>query len=267
MAGYNKEEVRKLAEYIRKQQAAGYSITTLRNYLISGGYDPKLVNAAIDYSYKPSRAPKKIPFKLLIIGATVVAVAIILGLVITKCVLVEEEPEAQVPGPITLPEIEAPEAEEARTEKPVPAVPEKEAEEREKAVPEAPEELEPEIELREEEAEQEREEPSILDIENRIPELSEGEGKKLCDSLTERKANACYKKLAITHNESEYCEEITSTGLRDNCYIVFAFAGDFTICDKIVNKYHQLNCRSLGRARTYQSEELLAKMVQNATVS
>ncbi|MCK4669893.1 MAG: hypothetical protein KAT43_01725 [Nanoarchaeota archaeon] len=265
MGDGNNEKVKKLASYIRKQRKAGYSITTLRNYLISNGYDPRLVNAAIDYSYKEA-APKKIPLKLIVIILVCIVVVGGLGLTISKLVSKEKAPEIQMPKTVKLPDIKFPEVK--KEEKPV----EKKdvffgEEEKEVKKPKPVTKLETGVKLTKDEIVKEKQEPSILGIERQVADISESAGVDLCKSLTERKANACYKKLAITHNESKYCEKVTSSGLRDNCYIVFAFAGDFTICDKIVNKYHQLNCRSLGRARTYQSEELLAQMVANATSS
>ncbi|MBW3011133.1 hypothetical protein KY335_01255 [Candidatus Woesearchaeota archaeon] len=258
--GYN-QDVKRLADYIRKQRDAGYSITTLRNYLISSGYDPRLVNAAIDSAYKPIAQKRKISLKTIIIILAAIVIVVGLVLVIMSIAGKEKAPQVQEPKQITFPEIERPPE---KIEEPKPSVPTTSKKEQ-KVEPET--KIEPEVELTQKEMEIEKTEPSILDIESQIAEISEEAGNNLCKSLTERKANSCYKKLAVVHNESKYCEVITSSGLRDNCYIVFAFAGDFTICDKIVNKYQQLNCRSLGRARTYQSEELLAQMIANATSS
>jgi len=266
MSDGNNEKVKKLANYIRKQKKAGYSITTLRNYLISNGYDPRLVNAAIDYSYKETTPKKKIPMKLIVIILICIVVIGGLGLTISKLGSKEKAPEIQMPKTVKLPDIKFPDV--RKEEKPV----EKkdvffgEGEKKvEKPKPEPVTKLETGVELSKTEIVKEKQEPSILEIERQVADISEVDGEDLCKSLTERKANACYKKMAITHNESQYCDKVTSSGLRDNCYIVFAFAGDFTICDQIVNKYHQLNCRSLGRARAYQSEELLAQMVADAT--
>ncbi len=47
----NSEDIQRVLSYIRTERAAGYDIATLRNYLLSNGYAPELVDAAIDELY------------------------------------------------------------------------------------------------------------------------------------------------------------------------------------------------------------------------
>jgi len=47
----NKSYAEKLAKYIRDQQNKGYSLVSIRNFLLSRGYDKEQVNAAVDLLY------------------------------------------------------------------------------------------------------------------------------------------------------------------------------------------------------------------------
>jgi hypothetical protein len=255
---YNQRQVEQLAAYLKRQKEAGYSITTLRNYLISKGYDAQLVNAAVDLMYKPEKKrllpSVHIPGRFLIYLLFIVLV--IGGVAIGLIYFIEgEAPEAEVriPTPVGE-EVTGPVIEEVPVPEPTPKPEPAPIEE-----PEPVEEVEPEEEiivrpLIEEGAP----DPSAFEIETLIKKSSENKGLDYCTSVAESKQNTCFKHLALEHNKSKYCGQIDDSSFRDSCYIMFAFAGDFTVCDKIENKYRQLSCRSLGRTRQYNTEELLA---------
>ncbi|MBW3012689.1 hypothetical protein KY325_01325 [Candidatus Woesearchaeota archaeon] len=258
---YTSEQAEQLANYLKRQTEAGYSITTLRNFLLGRGYDAQLIDAAIDQMYKPAKKPfipisvhmpKKFVFFLLIIIVVIGGAGFSLYFFIGG----EETAgpaEIRIPAPVgreveqpTIPDVVVPET--APT--PSPAIKE---EEEITPITEIPTPtVKPLID-------EEAPDPNSIEIENEIKKLSENSGLDYCKSLADRRRNTCYKYLALEHNETQYCGYIDESSLRDNCYIVFAFSGDFAVCDKIENKYHQLSCRSLGRARKYSTEELLAK--------
>jgi len=264
---YNQRQVEQLASYLKKQKEAGYSITTLRNYLISKGYDAQLVNSAVDLLYKPAK--KKILPSIHISGRFLVYLLIIvvvigavgLGLVFF---IGGEEPEAEIriPAPVGE-EVTGPVIEEVPSPEPSPEpAPVEEEEEPEPVV--VPEEPEEEIIIRPL-VEEGAPEPSAFEIETVLEKSSESKGLDYCTSIAQEKQNICFKHLALKNNKSKYCAQIDESSYRDSCYIMFAFSGDFTVCDKIENKYRQLSCRSLGRTRQYNTEELLAVAKQSVT--
>ena len=59
--------------------------------------------------------------------------------------------------------------------------------------------------------------------------------------------DTCYKEFATTKRESEVCSEITKDSKRDQCYMDFATKEDYTVCDKLVNKYLKQSCDSLKK--------------------
>ncbi len=249
---YNQKQVEQLAAYLKRQKEAGYSVTTIRNYLISKGYDAQLVNAAVDLMYKPEKKKRlpsvHIPGRFLIYLLIIVLVigAVGIGLVYF---IEGEAPEAdiRIPAPVGE-EVSGPMIEDIPVPKPMPA-----------KEPEPVEEVEPEEDIIVRPlVEEGAPDPSAFEIETMIKKSSENKGLDYCTSVAESKQNTCFKHLALEHNKTKYCGQIDASSFRDSCYIMFAFSGDFTICDKIENKYRQLSCRSLGRTRQYNTEELLA---------
>ncbi|MBD3259974.1 hypothetical protein GF371_05100 [Candidatus Woesearchaeota archaeon] len=268
---YTQEQAQQLANYLKRQKEAGYSITTLRNYLVSKGYDAQLVDSAIDLMYKPAK--KTIPFRFQLprkfLLFLVIIIVIIGGAGFSLYFLLggeeaAEEPEVRLPAPVGR-EVEEPAMPE------IPQVPEKKApapvEEEPEPMPEPVPEPTPEPEPTVRPLIEEGPDPNAIEIEDNLKKMSESKGFDYCKSLVETKRNTCFKYLALEQNKTEYCGYIDESNLRDNCYILFAFSGDFTVCDKIENKYQQLSCRSLGRARKYSTEELLAKAKQAVVTS
>ena len=48
-------------------------------------------------------------------------------------------------------------------------------------------------------------------------------------------------------NDSSYCADIISESKKDNCYVNFALDGDYSVCDKISNKYMKESCIALSQ--------------------
>ena len=59
--------------------------------------------------------------------------------------------------------------------------------------------------------------------------------------------DTCYKDVATTNRNNEVCAKIVKDSKRDQCYMDFATKGDYTICDKLVNKYLKQSCESLEK--------------------
>ncbi len=59
--------------------------------------------------------------------------------------------------------------------------------------------------------------------------------------------DSCYKEYATTKRDSDTCSRIVKDSKRDQCYMDFANKGDYTICDKLVNKYLKQGCDSLKK--------------------
>ena len=59
--------------------------------------------------------------------------------------------------------------------------------------------------------------------------------------------DSCYKEFATTNKNSDICAKIIKDSKRDQCYMDFATKGDYTICDKLINKYLKQSCESLKK--------------------
>jgi hypothetical protein len=67
-----------------------------------------------------------------------------------------------------------------------------------------------------------------------------------CKSLPEfSQRDSCFFIVANTAKQSSFCTPIFSELKRDNCYSDFALNGDFTVCDKMTNKYMKESCQDL----------------------
>lgn len=70
-----------------------------------------------------------------------------------------------------------------------------------------------------------------------------------CNGLAkEYHRDSCFNTVAEESQTSSFCENIASDTTRDNCYTNFALTGDYTVCEKLVNKYLKASCISLSEA-------------------
>ena len=71
---------------------------------------------------------------------------------------------------------------------------------------------------------------------------------EVCVSIgDESYKDTCYKDLATTNRNNAICDKIVKDSKRDQCYMDFATKGDYTVCDKLVNKYLKQSCESLEK--------------------
>ena len=67
-----------------------------------------------------------------------------------------------------------------------------------------------------------------------------------CQLITEEKiSDRCQKMIAEITNNSNICTSISHESRRDNCYMSFVKMGDYSLCDKFVNKYYKESCEAL----------------------
>lgn len=70
-----------------------------------------------------------------------------------------------------------------------------------------------------------------------------------CNGLSkEYHRDSCFNAAAEETKDSTMCERINSGTTRDNCYTNFALEGDYTVCEKLENKYLKASCESLKEA-------------------
>ena len=55
----------------------------------------------------------------------------------------------------------------------------------------------------------------------------------------------CYMEIAKQAAQSGICSDISKESKRDQCYMDFAIKGDYSVCEKLVNKYLRQSCDSL----------------------
>jgi len=67
-----------------------------------------------------------------------------------------------------------------------------------------------------------------------------------CQLITEEKiSDRCQKMIAEITNNSNICTSISHESRRDNCYMSFVKIGDYSLCNKFVNKYYKESCEAL----------------------
>ena len=59
--------------------------------------------------------------------------------------------------------------------------------------------------------------------------------------------DSCYREIASETKNSDICADITKESKRDQCYMDFVTDGDYTVCDKLINKYLKQSCESLKK--------------------
>ncbi len=68
-----------------------------------------------------------------------------------------------------------------------------------------------------------------------------------CNLITDQKIiDRCYTKIAEVQNNSRICVSVSTESRRDNCYMAFVQNGDYSVCDKLVNKYYKESCEALN---------------------
>jgi hypothetical protein len=78
----------------------------------------------------------------------------------------------------------------------------------------------------------------------------------LCTGLViPEAADPCFAAIANESKKSALCGSIQDSRARDNCLMEFAFANDYTVCDKLSNRYLLTSCQSLARFSTIQQEQ------------
>lgn len=76
----------------------------------------------------------------------------------------------------------------------------------------------------------------------------------LCNSLVlPEDSDQCFGKIANISQRSALCTNIQDMRKEDNCYMEFAFAGDYSVCPLISNKFFLTSCYSLSRLQASQA--------------
>ena len=264
----------RLVSYVEKQLKAGYDANTIRDYLIRNGYDRREVEEAIDYIYRKPK--KKIPIKLI--------AGILIGIiVISSILLLMTREEGEIPE-IEVPEVIEEEIVEEVVEEVIEEVIEEEVLEcpstcgdfdvctEDVCGPETNYEC-VHFPIRPccgneicESRESYRncpsdcvedvvflpppKEPTISDVINKAKELAESNPSQAASYCSEQdKENyrdSCYGAVSKVSEDSVYCDLIISKIKKDSCYTTAALNGDYTVCDKIADKYLKLACNNLA---------------------
>ncbi len=255
---YSEEDIRKVVQYLNQQTAAGYDLETLKNFLITQGYDKNLISASSDramltapkHTKLPNIDPKIIKFGLVAICGIIVIIAIFFF-----ASKLGSNPESNENAPAntvkerTLAGVEL----DAPKKTIIKNTPKETGNNDADRISQEEPDTSAALDNSQEEFRQDEEGPNIMQIQSAIEQYDEQRGIELCRSLNnDQKINSCYKTMAVKYNKKEYCRELKSSSTRDSCLIVFAFSGDLTVCEQIENPYHLLTCRSLGRQVSYE---------------
>jgi hypothetical protein len=77
----------------------------------------------------------------------------------------------------------------------------------------------------------------------------------LCTSLVLAKdTDQCFFAIANASKKSSLCANIQSLNTRDDCYIDFVFAGDYSVCEQLNNRFYLTTCLSFKSNAIAQQE-------------
>jgi hypothetical protein len=217
---------KELVNYIKKEVAAGYDISYLRDYLIKQGYSAKDVDQAIDSLSGKSKA-LKMPSNVMIISIVAVVILVIGIFAIVRLMQ---------PGPAD--EVTLPTVSQERTTMTIPGT------ETEPGIttPVLQEQEEPEVEVR-----YRGTDVTAGQVLDRIPYISESEAVNLCKRLFGKDKDSCFMRIALEKGNSENCASIINIRKKDDCYMSFAYLNDFSVCVEIQDVYLKQSCRELGK--------------------
>jgi hypothetical protein len=89
---------------------------------------------------------------------------------------------------------------------------------------------------------------------------------RICDrSQSQDQKDICYSTVAEASSNSSYCDIITKTTYRDNCYLSFIMTGDTKVCDKIIDNSTKLYCnqiRIVEQMNYYYQQNNTAKILE-----
>ena len=88
-----------------------------------------------------------------------------------------------------------------------------------------------------------------LDNAKKMAESDPDGAASYCGSQEDEKyKDSCYTVVSEASKSSKYCDTIISNTKRDSCYTTAALIGDYSVCEKITNKYLKQSCQSLAEA-------------------
>jgi len=234
-----------LINYIKKELAAGYPISQLRDYLLSQGYSQRQVDEAIDSLYeKPKPQKLKLPeMKLLpVIALFVVLVLFIAGFFILKSFLAQGPETISLPGSNVSQVVIGGENETTPTEtKPITET--------------KPPARTTQTTTTSTQVTQTQTGITLAVALERIDSMSLPDSKTLCNQFSTAEKDRCLRKVALSHDDSSSCEGVKDVKIRDDCYFNFAYLEEFSVCEKIEDVYLQQSCRDLGKVQTYTFPE------------
>lgn len=78
----------------------------------------------------------------------------------------------------------------------------------------------------------------------------------LCNSLIEDSpVDECISSISQKADNSVLCSSMRSVDRKDACFMSFALGGDFSVCDKIADRYMSNSCNYLESAKSVQQQK------------
>jgi len=85
-----------------------------------------------------------------------------------------------------------------------------------------------------------------------LAQTNPAQASAVCNSIGLRDvADECFSEVATITKNKQLCESIVDSSIRDGCYITFAYENDFTVCEKIENRYTKNSCNTLKNMYKY----------------
>jgi len=96
---------------------------------------------------------------------------------------------------------------------------------------------------------------TVVETAKSVVKRDVGQAVLLCNSLIEDEAvDSCIEQVSRETTTSGVCDGMRSPERRDSCYMQFALNGDFSGCDKIVDRYQSNSCSYLEQAKAFQAQ-------------
>jgi len=85
----------------------------------------------------------------------------------------------------------------------------------------------------------------MIDV-SRLAKTSPEQAKTTCLAMEKvNEKDICLKTVAQSSDKVQYCDLMTDPDERDNCYIPFFMAGDYTLCERITDPQSKKSCETL----------------------
>ena len=241
----------RITAYLQQERAAGYDIATIRNYLLSQGYNQELIDASIDQLFGKKKKTFEIPASFSFLQNKVVLIALLgillVGIGAVMYLFIEEEPSKiflpksqGTPASLTLEEEPLPtrEATNVSNDSITEKTPSREKGEEEKTNSEVTEQFE-------------SAKITQYTLETKIAQFDTLEDATEFCEQEDVVQDDCRAEVASRFEQPQLCTTITNSDKKENCILELAWSErGYEFCGEISDARKQNLCRNIAGVRS-----------------